>query len=100
MSGFHAWYAACAISAASKGISVHLEKSFAICRVYVLFRCFGVLLNSKNKLKIFIKKILKVLKISPIFSKFLEIGRYPLPLRVSWVPTVQKNRTLNTFASV
>ena len=27
MSGFHAWYAACAISAASKEISVHLEKS-------------------------------------------------------------------------
>jgi hypothetical protein len=34
------------------------------------------------------------LKISPIFSKFLEIGRYPLPLRASYIPTVQKNRTL------
>jgi hypothetical protein len=37
------------------------------------------------------------LKISPIFSKFLEIGRYPLPLRVDYIPAVQKNRTLVGF---
>ena len=38
------------------GLSSGAFLIFFFCRVYMLFRCFGVLLNSKNKLKIFIKK--------------------------------------------